>query len=130
MHEGQLDKGGMPYIEHPLRVAAALKHLGPEVEAAGVLHDVVEDTAATLRDLVIMFPRVTVLIVKALTRLEGETYEEFITQVIAAGPLAIQAKLKDIADNMRTDRPAVASDSLMKRYRKAKARLEAALEGE
>lgn len=40
-HEGQLDKGGNPYILHPLRVMMALRTT--EEMIVGVLHDVVED---------------------------------------------------------------------------------------
>ena len=40
-HTGQLDKGGKPYILHPLRVMLSLKT--EEERIVGVLHDVVED---------------------------------------------------------------------------------------
>ena len=49
-HAGQTRKyTGEPYAEHPERVAATLAQLGfgPEVQAAALLHDVVEDTGAT-----------------------------------------------------------------------------------
>jgi len=38
-HAGQTDKAGMPYVDHPRRVAAAVAHLGWEAEAAGWLHE-------------------------------------------------------------------------------------------
>ena len=40
-HTGQLDKGGNPYILHPLRVMLSLN--SEEERIVGVLHDVVED---------------------------------------------------------------------------------------
>ena len=40
-HEGQVDKGGNPYILHPLRVMMSLRTLDEMI--VGVLHDVVED---------------------------------------------------------------------------------------
>lgn len=46
-HEGQIRKGdGAPYIVHPIRVALYLAQAGlsPEVIAAGLLHDTVEET--------------------------------------------------------------------------------------
>jgi (p)ppGpp synthase/HD superfamily hydrolase len=46
-HVGQLDKGGAAYITHPLRLMAAVD--GEEAKIVAVLHDVVEDTAVTLR---------------------------------------------------------------------------------
>lgn len=42
-HFGQVDKGGNPYILHPLRVMMSLKT--PDEMIVGVLHDVVEDCA-------------------------------------------------------------------------------------
>ena len=40
-HEGQVDKGGNPYILHPMRVMMSLRTV--EEMIVGVLHDVVED---------------------------------------------------------------------------------------
>ena len=51
MHQGQMRKGAeIPYIVHPLGVAAALSKAdcSSETVVAGVLHDVLEDTPATL----------------------------------------------------------------------------------
>lgn len=54
-HEGQVrnGSGGMPYIEHPVRVAALLDEqgYGEEVLAAALLHDVIEDSDTTLGEL-------------------------------------------------------------------------------
>jgi len=54
-HAGQIrnGSGGMPYVEHPMRVAALLDEHGyrDEVLAAALLHDVVEDSEATLEEL-------------------------------------------------------------------------------
>ncbi len=48
-HAKQLDKSGVHYIYHPLRVMLAVRHLGIDYACCGVLHDVVEDTPVTLR---------------------------------------------------------------------------------
>ena len=52
-HEGQVDRAGMPYIDHPRRVAERVAQVDgrPEAIAVAWLHDVVEDTATTLDDL-------------------------------------------------------------------------------
>jgi (p)ppGpp synthase/HD superfamily hydrolase len=54
-HEGQVrnGSGGMPYVEHPITVAARLDEHGyrGEVLAAALLHDVVEDSNTTLDEL-------------------------------------------------------------------------------
>ena len=48
-HQGQLDKAGRDYIEHPLRVMEMGKT--EEEKIVGVLHDVIEDTAWTFEAL-------------------------------------------------------------------------------
>lgn len=70
-HAGVLDKGGHPYIDHPVRVMQMLAEVGYGVhaQAAAVLHDVVEDTKVTLNDLLREgVPVETVTIVDAVTR--------------------------------------------------------------
>src|SRR3989344_5806294 len=51
-HAGQKRKSGEPYIEHPLRVAITLAHMGIDQPTiiAGLLHDVPEDTTYSLVD--------------------------------------------------------------------------------
>jgi (p)ppGpp synthase/HD superfamily hydrolase len=62
-HDGQTRKGGdIPYFQHPAAVAMILDRAGFDEDAviAGLLHDVVEDTAATFEDLAARFgPGVT-----------------------------------------------------------------------
>ena len=48
-HAGDIDKGGNPYIFHPLRLMFAVNT--PFEKMAAVLHDVVEDTPITLEEL-------------------------------------------------------------------------------
>ena len=65
-HQGQLRKGsGVPYFEHVVAVAWILDRLGFDeaVVIAGLLHDLVEDTDATLDDVLSRFgPRVAALV--------------------------------------------------------------------
>ena len=53
-HHGQLDKGGVPYIFHPIHLAEQMPDELTTIVA--LLHDVVEDTALTLDDLAHDFP--------------------------------------------------------------------------
>ncbi len=52
-HEGQFRRSGEPYITHPLAVAHNLIEWGMDIDSviAGVLHDIVEDTNVTLKDI-------------------------------------------------------------------------------
>lgn len=47
-HEGQYDKGGNPYILHPLKVMHYTRSEDPEIQMIAVGHDLVEDTDVTL----------------------------------------------------------------------------------
>ena len=70
MHAEQTDKNGQPYIWHPIRVAQGLKNAGyPETyQVVGLLHDVVEDTEATLEQVGKKFGGVVLGGVDAMTR--------------------------------------------------------------
>ncbi len=123
-HEGQCDKAGRPYIEHPLRVMA----MGgsDEERIVGVLHDVIEDSAWTLQMLADEgFPPEILDAVDALSRRPEETYERFIGRV-ARNRLAATVKLNDLTDNMDIRRLPYLSDKdvkRLKRYLKAYKRL-------
>ncbi|TAA63583.1 HD domain-containing protein [Shinella sp. JR1-6] len=110
-HEGQTDKSGAPYIFHPIRVASTFSD--DFLQTIAVLHDVVEDTSITLSDLDAHFPQGVVNAVDALTRREGETYEDFI-QRVSRNPSARKVKIADLRDNLRPGAP-----HLTTRYEKA-----------
>ncbi len=99
-HRGVLDKGGQPYILHPLRLMVQMETAEDRIVA--VLHDVVEDTDRRIDDLANLgYPPAIVQAVDALTRrkAEGETYEDFIER-LRPNPVARHVKLADLADNM------------------------------
>jgi len=80
-HEGQVrnGSGGMPYVEHPMRVAALLDEhdYRQEVLAAALLHDVVEDSETTLEELRAEFGDEVAGLVGALTDDESiDSYRE------------------------------------------------------
>jgi (p)ppGpp synthase/HD superfamily hydrolase len=96
-HTGQLDKGGQPYILHPLRVMMRCTTLDEQI--AAVLHDVVEDSDTTLDDLVAEgFSPDVIEAVDALTKRPGETRIQAAHRA-AAHPVARAVKLADNADN-------------------------------
>jgi (p)ppGpp synthase/HD superfamily hydrolase len=129
-HAGQVDKAGRDYFLHVCAVRDALAGYGQDAQVAGVLHDVLEDTALTEDDLARAgVPAHVLRAIDSVTRRAGEPYMEMIRRAAADG-LGRVVKLADNADNTREDRmaaldPARAA-SLRKRYAKARAALEAA----
>jgi len=125
-HRGKRDKGGQPYILHPLRVMLAVDT--EEERRVAVLHDVVEDTDVTLEDLrALGYPEREVLAIDALTlrKDRDETYQEFIERV-GLNSIARRVKLADLADNMDVRRLAIVDDAArerLERYRQAWVRL-------
>jgi len=80
-HAGQIrnGSGGMPYIEHPKMVAERLAAAGyaDEVLAAGLLHDVVEDSDTTVEELRERFGEEVAALVAALSDDEAiESYRD------------------------------------------------------
>ena len=98
-HEGQVDKAGKPYIEHPMRVMKMGKTV--EEKIAGVLHDVVEDSEWTFEMLEKEgIPKDVMDALRCVTKLsEDEDYDHFIARV-KTNPLAVKVKLNDLKDNM------------------------------
>lgn len=115
-HEGQTDKGGRPYIFHPLRLM--LKALTEDEQIVAVLHDTIEDTDLTLDDLRRDgFSSEIVEAVDRLSRRDDETYHEFILR-IKENRLAARVKILDIQDNMDLTRIKKPSDKDRKRLEK------------
>ena len=119
VHAGQYDKAGFPYIAHPFRVMQYLHYKAHEeiLLVAAMLHDTVEDTNVTLKQIEELFGKDVAYLVDAVTR-RDETYMEFIARIKEAGPEAITLKLADIEDNMDPRRPRI--DHLAERYIKAR----------
>ena len=127
-HLGQFDKAGQPYVYHPLRLVLAADT--PEARMAAALHDVVEDspfwTVERLADE--GFPETVLRAIDALSKRDGESYDDFLARV-EAEPLATRVKLLDLADNADLSRlasPTDADRARVEKYRRAIARLEAA----
>lgn len=96
-HAGQVDKGGAPYIVHPLRVMLRVE--GVEAMIAAVLHDVVEDTPWTLEQLgEAGFSAAVVTAIDHLTRRAGEDYFDFVRRA-ARDPIARVVKRADLEEN-------------------------------
>ena len=98
-HAGQFDKGGKPYILHPLRVMSFLKSDDEELQCIALLHDVIEDTPTNYIDLVEAGMTLRVCAgVTALTKQRGYTYEQYKAQVFANRD-AMLVKMADLRHN-------------------------------
>ena len=115
-HEGQTDKAGKPYIEHPLRVMNQVE--SEEEKIVAVLHDIVEDTDISLNDLRNEgFSEEVVSAVECLTKQDGENYDSYIER-ISFNPLAVKIKLADLEDNRDLTRLPEVTDKDLERVEK------------
>lgn len=126
-HAGQTDRLGAPYWLHCVRVMAGLPaDADDEMRHAALLHDVLEDTGLEAWALVDGhgYSDRIVELVRALTRREHETYENYIVALRAQGIGAEIIKIADLRDNLSPERAAGLTPELEARYRKALAVLE------
>jgi len=113
-HKGQVRHSGEPYLVHPLEVATILTDMKMDAVtiAAGLLHDVVEDTLTTTERLVQTFGREVAHVVEGVTKISAITFssseerqaENFRKMLLAMVDdiRVILVKLADRLHNMRT----------------------------
>ena len=117
-HKGQLDKGGNPYIEHPLYVASQVDTM--ELKIVAVLHDTLEDSDMTANDLKKEgFPERIVDAIVMLTHEDGneEAYLDYIRRV-ATNTMAAAVKRADLMHNMDMSRIQKPTEKDLKRRAK------------
>jgi len=113
-HKGQTRKSGEAYITHPVAVAQELAemHLDSEAICAAILHDVVEDTSATLDEIEEKFGEDVALIVDGVSKLDqiqfrsraeaqAESFRKMMLAMIE-DIRVILVKLSDRLHNMQT----------------------------
>lgn len=121
-HDGQVDLGGVAYIEHPKYVAAHCQT--NEAKVVAWLHDTIEDTSISREDLLSFgFPESIVDVVCLLTKTpeDNKDYLSYIKR-IAMHPIAREVKIADITHNMDITRiPSPTSTDLerIEKYKKA-----------
>jgi (p)ppGpp synthase/HD superfamily hydrolase len=128
-HAGQVDKSGVDYITHPERVAAGVRtHGGDDAAVATAwLHDVLEDCEVTAGDLLAAgIPAPVVEAVRAVTKAEGETLEDYCARV-RAHPIGLLVKRADIEDNTDPARTAVLPEPMRERLAAKYSRVRALL---
>lgn len=115
-HAGQTDKGGAPYILHPLRVMLRVAPGAQQIVA--VLHDVVEDSDVTFEDLEREgFAAEVISGLRAVTKVAGESYEDFVARA-ALDPVGKAVKLADLMENSDLSRIAEPSRKDLERVEK------------
>jgi len=115
-HQGQKDKAGADYINHPVTVAS---NVGDDESAiiVALLHDVVEDTDITLNDLNAFLLPKELEALQMLTHDESVPYMEYIEQ-ISHNWLATSVKMADLKHNMDLSRLAIVTEKDRKRVKK------------
>ncbi len=117
-HRGQVDRAGVEYIGHAMRVMEAGRTL--EEKLVGVLHDVVEDSAEWSFERLEQegFAPEIIEALRCVTKLSAdEPYDKFIARV-KKNRLAVAVKLNDLSDNMDIRRLPYLSDKDVKRLKK------------
>jgi len=114
VHDGQVRLSGEPYLSHPLEVAGILAemNLDPVSIAAGLLHDVIEDTHATPEEIDQMFGTEVLHIVVGVTKLSTLPFDSYQARqaeslrkmllAMADDIRVVLIKLADRLHNMRT----------------------------
>jgi (p)ppGpp synthase/HD superfamily hydrolase len=114
-HAGQFDKGGAPYILHPIAVMQLMEMPDEEQQCIALGHDIVEDcgiTYAQLREG--GFTDRIIEGIRCLTKIPGETYDEYKAKV-KSNPDAIACKLADLEHNTSIRRLKGVTEKDMKR---------------
>ncbi len=120
-HKNQVDKSGVPYIYHPIHVA---EQMNTENECIiALLHDVVEDTNVTFKQLEEVFSKEIIDILKLLTREENIEYDEYIKR-IKNNSIACKVKIADLTHNLDKTRLDFVTEVDVKRNEKYKKALQ------
>ena len=125
-HEGQVDKSGLPYVHHPLHLAEQMDD--EESTIVALLHDVVEDTDYTLKDLKEMgFGDAVIEAIDFMTHRPEVPYMDYVKE-IAKNSIARKVKLADLNHNCDLTRlnhePTSKDLERVEKYKKAKELLE------
>ena len=120
-HKDQSDKGGYPYIMHPIHIA---EQMDTEDETiAALLHDVIEDTDIGFDYLKKEgFSDTVINCLKILTKDPNEDYMDYIRKIKKNGGIALKIKKADMAHNMiaeRISKKIQSDESRMEKYRTA-----------
>jgi (p)ppGpp synthase/HD superfamily hydrolase len=103
-HKGQVDKGGTPYILHPLAVMSMISSTDDiDLLCIALGHDLLEDTEVDYVKIRKEFGERVADGILALTKEPGEPYE-FYKDRVKASPDAVRVKICDLTHNMDLSR--------------------------
>lgn len=115
-HQGQRDKSGCAYFQHPMRVAMRCATDGERIVA--LLHDIIEDTGLTPNDILNEgFPKHIVKAILSVTKRDMESYEEFVARA-KKNTIGRQVKIHDLEDNLNVMRLDELSPEMTARFNK------------
>ena len=118
-HMNQFDRAGVPYIYHPIHLA---EQMDTEIECiVALLHDVVEDTDVTFKQLKKEFSGEVIEVLKLLTHDKNTDYMEYIMK-LKKNPIAKKIKIADIkhnSDETRLEKVTLKDIARRNKYKKA-----------
>ncbi len=94
----QRDHSGLEYIAHPLTVYSNCD--SEDTRIVALLHDVIEDTEITEKDLALLFDKNIVEAVVLLSHPKGEYDKKSYFENIKANPIARKVKIEDLRNNI------------------------------
>lgn len=102
-HEGQFDKGGVPYILHPLKVMHYMRSDDEDLLCIALGHDLVEDTFSCVEEGVLFlrennFNERVISGIVALTKIPGEAYDDY-KERVKSNRDSILVKMADLRHN-------------------------------
>lgn len=119
-HAGQIDKSGVPFIWHSIRVAQKLS--APD-HVVALLHDAVEDSEFTFENLLSLgISQAAVDVIRILTHEDTVSYDDYIERV-AKNPQAVRVKVADLLDNLQDSRRYAGDEPTREKHKKALLRL-------
>ena len=121
-HRDQLDKTGLPYIHHPLHLAAQMTD--EVTTCVALLHDVVEDSDMTFEELENLgFGGEIIDALRLLTHADEVPYMDYVRE-IKKNPVAAAVKRADLMHNSDLTRLDVVTEKDLQRAEKYKKALE------
>ena len=115
-HQGQRDKMGCAYFQHPMRVA--MRCSADDEKIVALLHDTIEDTDVTPEYLLSEgFPQYIVDAILSITKMDGESYEDFVARA-KGNPIGRAVKIHDLEDNLDVMRLDEVSPDMAVRFTK------------